>query len=91
MIRRLFWLTAGALAGILGYRRASAVTRQVAETLGARPENAKQPGVKRRHWARQAVRFARDVREGMDLYMSRQTGGRHPSLDATQRTVREKN
>ena len=34
MIRRGFWLLAGAAGGIMGYRRVSSLTRQVSETLG---------------------------------------------------------
>ena len=78
MIRRGFWLVLGAAGGIMGYRRASAATRQLAETLGARP---RKPGAVRRHWAREAIRFTRDVREGMDEYYVRQTGERRPRLD----------
>ena len=37
MIRRGFWLLAGAAGGIMGYRRVSSLTRQVSETLGAAP------------------------------------------------------
>ncbi len=33
MIRRGFWLTAGAVTGIMGYRRVSAIGRRVSATL----------------------------------------------------------
>ena len=69
MIRRGFWLLAGAAGGIMGYRRVSSLSRQVSEALGARP---KKPGAVKRHWARETIRFTRDVREGMDLYSDRQ-------------------
>ena len=69
MIRRGFWLLVGAAGGIMGYRRASSLTRRVAEALGARP---RRPGAVKRHWARETIRFTRDVREGMDLYFDRQ-------------------
>jgi hypothetical protein len=52
VIRRGFWLTAGALAGIYGYRRACAIAHRVSAA-----------GV-----AAETVRFARDVRDGMELY-----------------------
>jgi hypothetical protein len=83
MIRRGFWLTVGAAGGIMGYRRASSLTRQVAETLGARPSAAdqKRPGAVKRHWARETIRFTRDVREGMDLYIARHQRDERPSLD----------
>ncbi len=85
MIRRGFWLAVGATGGIMGYRRVSALGRQVSETLGARP---KRPGAVKRHWARETISFTRDVREGMNLYLSRHPGreafnlgaeSRHPS------------
>ena len=79
MIRRGFWLVVGAAGGIMGYRRVSSLSRQVSETLGARP---KRPGAVKRHWAREAIRFTRDVREGMDLYLSRHPGGERSNLGA---------
>jgi hypothetical protein len=127
MIRRVFWLSVGAAAGITGYRRASAVGRAVqVRVTGQRPAptagpfwppRAIEPGsapmpdhlsersvprspavrraprpaswsatrtawrTSRAAWraqktavsgVREAGRFARDVREGMDTYMSRQ-------------------
>jgi hypothetical protein len=127
MIRRAFWLSMGAAAGIAGYRRATAVGRAVqvrvtgdrtqsaagpfwppraiepasaprtaahAERPVPRPPAARRPGqpgswsatkaawrTSRAAWraqkatvsgVRSAGRFARDVREGMDVYMSRQ-------------------
>jgi hypothetical protein len=79
MIRRGFWLLAGAAGGIIGYRRVSSLSRGVSETLGARP---KKPGAVKRHWAREAIRFTRDVREGMDLYSVRQADRQRPTLDS---------
>lgn len=77
MIRRGFWLMVGAAGGIMGYRRVSSLTRQVSDTLGARP---KRPGAVRRHWARETIRFTRDVREGMDLYSVRHPRVSSPTL-----------
>jgi hypothetical protein len=59
VIRRGFWLTAGAVTGIIGYRRVSAVGRRLSGRLtrGGAPSLAEQ-----------SIRFARDVREGMELY-----------------------
>jgi hypothetical protein len=91
MIRRGFWLTAGAVTGIYGYRRASAVGRQLSGRLArgapagaGGPASPASPGTvakarRRRRptllaavgLARETVRFSRDVREGMDLYMTR--------------------
>jgi hypothetical protein len=68
MMRRLFWAIVGALLGVTGYRRLRRLTRAV--TLGGRPDTA--PG---KAWASGAARFARDVREGMELYADR-----HPRL-----------
>ena len=77
MIRRGFWLLAGAAAGIMGYRRVSSLTRQVSETLGG---HRARPGAARRHWARETIRFARDVREGMDQYSVRHPRAARPTL-----------
>jgi hypothetical protein len=78
MIRRGFWLLAGAAGGIMGYRRVSSLTRQVSETLGARGQRPK--AAVRRHWAREAIRFTRDVREGMELYSARHPRASRPTL-----------
>jgi hypothetical protein len=80
MIRRAFWLGAGATAGILGYRRVTAFGRRLSGlTPGLAPGLADPTPVlrKRRHAVRGTIRFARDVREGMDIYTSR-----HPAPDA---------
>jgi len=78
----------------MGYRRAASMSRQVSETLGAR---SKRPGAVKRHRAREAIRFTRDVREGMDLYLSRHGNTPRPTLgqganvgaDIQQNTKRE--
>jgi hypothetical protein len=85
MIRRGFWLTVGAAGGIMGYRRVSALGRQVSETLGARSGSQGRPGQqasprRKRHWARETLRFTRDVRDGMDMYIARQQGRPAPTL-----------
>ena len=75
MIRRGFWLTAGAVTGIYGYRRVTAVTRRLSASLtpGTRPGASgtsltprARAGMLR--LARETYRFTRDVREGMELY-----------------------
>ena len=81
MIRRGFWLLAGAAGGIMGYRRVSSLSRQVSAKLGTRPE--RREAVKR-HWARETIRFTRDVREGMDLYSVRQAAKRGPTLGSNE-------
>jgi len=67
MIRRGFWLAVGAAGGIMAYRRAARVTNRA---------------VTNRAWARETIRFTRDVRTGMDLYMSRHPGRVRPTLGA---------
>ena len=62
-MRRLLWLTVGAGLGISGYRRAS---RVVGEFTGGKS------AARRRERAQALARFARDVREGMDLYAEQQ-------------------
>jgi hypothetical protein len=39
--------------------------------------------ITRRGWARETIRFTRDVREGMDLYMARHPGRVAPTLGAS--------
>ena len=79
MIRRGFWLTVGAVAGIAGYRRVSAVGRRVSGRLtrGGAPSVAVE-----------TVRFARDVRDGMELYMARHSPPERPTLGARDLQVR---
>ena len=78
MIRRGFWLTAGAVGGIYGYRRVSAIGRRLSASLtpGTRPGASgtsltprARAGMLR--LARETYRFTRDVREDMELYMAR--------------------
>ncbi len=84
MIRRGFWLTAGAVAGIMGYRRVSAVGRRLSAGLnpavatGAKAALASGSSTLARGGrltgrgavglAAETFRFARDVRDGMELY-----------------------
>jgi hypothetical protein len=89
MIRRGFWLLAGAALGVTGYRKASRLARSItgagppgALTAGgprAGSVRARQP--RRTHtarsagdWARSAASFVRDVREGMTDYRDLQDG-----------------
>lgn len=82
MIRRGFWLLAGAAGGIMGYRRVSSLSRQLSVTLGFNPQQQQkaQATAVRRHWAREAIRFTRDVREGMDRYSARHPSAARPTL-----------
>jgi hypothetical protein len=72
VIRRGFWLTVGAAAGIIGYRRVSAVSRKLSGQLNARGAAS---------LARESVRFTRDVREGMALYTARHSEPPGPTLE----------
>lgn len=58
MIRRGFWIAVGVAGGIMGYRRVAALGRRVG-------------GARNRQVTREAVRFTRDVRDGMELYIAR--------------------
>jgi hypothetical protein len=97
MIRRGFWLTAGAVAGIMGYRRVSAVGRRLSVSLNpgtgtgtessrigtgtaaraalisgsALARGGRLTGRGAVGLAAETFRFARDVREGMELYSAR--------------------
>jgi hypothetical protein len=75
MIRRLFWLIAGVLLGVTGYRRLTRLARAIAPG-GAGGRRAVAPARPHgRELVRGAAAFAHDVREGMELYTDR-----HPRL-----------
>jgi hypothetical protein len=83
MIRRGFWLTAGAVSGIYGYRRVSAVGRRLSASLT--PGASVKPRVRPARTgalrlARQTYHFTRDVREGMELYRLAHTAPAGPTL-----------
>ncbi len=110
MIRRGFWLTAGAVTGIVAYRRASAVGRQIAGRLNLGPSldaassravaagrpagtsaGPPKPLISVRRTpraairaAREAYRFTRDVREGMELYTARHSDPAGSTLKTSQ-------
>ena len=91
MIRRGFWLTAGAVAGIYGYRRVSAVGRRLSASLNpASPGTGKVSATRARPGAiavaRETFRFTRDVREGMELYRARQSVPAGPTLSTDRGT-----
>ena len=62
MIRRLFWLLAGAGLGISGYRRLTRILKGITGSA-SRPRPRRLRG---------AAGFARDVRDGMDQYAEEQ-------------------
>jgi hypothetical protein len=84
MIRRGFWLVAGAALGVAGYRKAT----RLARTLGGQPSLARLTqggGASGAPWpvrlgtgARSAAAFARDVRDGMADYLA-EHGGADPA------------
>lgn len=78
MIRRGFWLAVGATGGIVGYRRAVYFGRRATRALTGSGTRAK-----KRRWACETIRFTRDVREGMDLYIARHPGRVAPTLEAS--------
>jgi hypothetical protein len=120
VIRRGFWVLVGATGGIMGYRRVTALGRQLsgtisppkpassvtgnaggagsagsagtagtADQIAAKHDRAALTRQARRglirgtiRFTRDARRFSRDVREGMDLYMVRRTTRQSPTLDA---------
>jgi hypothetical protein len=67
-MRRLFWVSTGAVLGVAGYRRVTRLARRVS----AAGQPAAAPGSA---WLDGAARFAHDVRDGMELYADR-----HPRL-----------
>jgi len=88
MIRRVFWLTVGAVGGIIGYRRAVSLARQV------KGRNVTRDAIRA---TRQIRSFSHDVREGMELYSARRPREISPTLravppgGATPRTPRTNN
>ena len=65
MIRRLFWLVLGAVLGVTGYRKVTALAR------------ALRPAPR----ASGLAEFAADVREGMAVYLERQARPPAPTLE----------
>ena len=100
MIRRGFWLTAGAVAGIYGYRRVSAVGRRLSASLnpaspGPGTARVAQGATRARPGAiavaRETLRFTRDVREGMELYRARHSVPAGSTLSTDRETDRGTN
>lgn len=90
MIRRGFWLTTGAVTGIVAYRRVSTVGRRLSGHLNLDTSTKTGPGspalsVRRTRRgairaARETYRFTRDVREGMALYLAQPNRPGGPAL-----------
>jgi hypothetical protein len=90
-MRRLFWLGTGAVLGVTGYRRVSRLARAISPggRPAAAPRGGEMPGAgTSADWARGAVRFARDVRDGMELYTDRQLGLAGRTLEGQQARAR---
>ena len=64
-MRRMFWLSLGAVIGVTGYRRVTALAR----SLRPEPQRNSLTG------------FAADVREGMAIYMDRQAARAPANLE----------
>jgi hypothetical protein len=79
VIRRLFWLLAGAVLGVTGYRRAGRFARSLRPASAVRPAGrvlraVARPGHPAVRPAGQAARshvapFLADVRDGMEIYL----------------------
>lgn len=95
MIRRVFWLTVGAVGGIMGYRRVAALGKRLSGQRYSGQRSSRQ-GVGTRNMTRDAIRatrmtrgvrgirsFSRDVREGMGQYSARHQRAEGPTLRAT--------
>jgi hypothetical protein len=85
VIRRLFWLIAGAVLGVTGYRRATRLARSLRPGSAGRPAARAVaavlgPGLAP---ARDGVGpFLADVRDGMDQYLDRHSPQTGRTLDA---------
>lgn len=84
MIRRGFWLVAGAAIGVAGYRKATRLARTLTGQQSA-PRLTQGGGASVVPWpvrvgvgARSAAAFARDVRDGMADYLA-EHGGPDPA------------
>jgi hypothetical protein len=98
MIGRFCWLAAGAVLGVTGYRRASRLVRSIRPGNPARQAMpAIRPGGPAARFTRPAPvhrradgdrrvigPFARDVRDGMDIYLDRHSGQPGPTLGGQQ-------
>jgi hypothetical protein len=76
VIRRGFWLAAGAVLGVTGYRRATRLARMLTMPTATSPARARRSNIKR---AVTAAGFARDVRDGMAEYWDLRRGTPDPT------------
>jgi hypothetical protein len=75
VIRRLFWMTVGAVAGVTGYRRVGRLARAIQPRARGRNRSGGRPGYGA------LATFVGDVRDGMELYMHRRSAPSGPTLD----------
>jgi hypothetical protein len=90
-MRRLFWLGTGAVLGVTGYRKVGRLARAISASgrPAAAPRGGEMPGAGTpADWARGAVRFARDVHDGMELYTDRHRGLAGRTLEGQQARAR---
>ncbi len=90
-MRRLFWASAGAVLGVTAYRRVGRLARAVSASgrPAATPGRGEMPGAGLpAGWARGAAQFARDVRDGMELYTDRHPGLAGRTLEGQQARAR---
>ena len=99
MIGRFCWLVAGAVLGVTGYRRASRLVcsirpgnlaRQALPAIrpGAPAARLAGPAVHRHGGGDRLAPFARDVRDGMEIYLDRHSGQPGPTLGGQQAAAR---
>ena len=99
MIGRFCWLVAGAVLGVTGYRRASRLMRSIrpgnlarqalpAIRPGAPAARLAGPAAARHGGGDRLAPFARDVRDGMAIYLDRHSGQPGPTLEGLQAAAR---
>jgi len=86
MTRRLAWVIVGALLGVTGYRRVRRVACAIRPggRRGALPGRGPGRHPTRGGWMSGAALFARDVRDGMELYADRHPGLASRTLEGQQ-------
>ncbi|MEP7024305.1 MAG: hypothetical protein ABJB47_11000 [Actinomycetota bacterium] len=104
MIRRLFWLLAGAVLGVTGYRRAGRFARSLRPSSAIRPAGrvlraavfpghpATQAGggpAKGRPAGDRLTPFIEDVRDGMEIYLDRHAGPGSPAAPHSPRLTHQ--
>jgi hypothetical protein len=78
VIRRLFWMVIGAVAGVTGYRRVS----QLVQAIQPKRHRSGRPGG--RGGYRGIAVFLGDVRDGMELYLNGRPGSGGHTLEGQQ-------